>query len=297
MKILCIGATNKDIIGISKREIVREDSNPGRVHLELGGVAKNIAENLFRLGEEVELLTFVGKDAFGKDTLNYLSKLGIRFSKSLIDDLHPTGVYMAVHGFSGELIAAINDFSLIESITPQFFDAISDYIESFDTLVFDTNLSESTLTYLIEKYQHKMIICDGVSQAKVRRLESVLKYVDLLKVNKQELSTLLNQKNDDVIMDVKNILKSGIKHIVVTNGKDAITYNTEGRVYQSLIFEPAKIKSSAGAGDALISGIIYGLNRGKSMHEAMNLGKKAASLTMEVDQACNPLLSKDLIEE
>jgi len=297
LKILCIGATNKDIIGVSYDAVVIEDSNPGRVQMKLGGVAKNIAENLFRLGEDVDLLTFIGKDIFGVDTVDYFETLGLPFTHSYIDDLRPTGIYMAVHGSSGELIAAINDFSLIESIEPSFFSSMSEYINQFDTIVLDTNLSEKTLHYIIETYKEKRIICDGVSQIKVNRLKHVLKYVDLLKVNKQELSSLLSQKNDDIIMDVKRLLETGVKHVVVTNGKDAITYNTEGRIYQTLIFEPSEIKSSAGAGDALLSGIIYGLNHGKSMHEAVNLGKKAASLTMEVDQACNPLLSKVLIEE
>lgn len=294
---MCIGASNLDIIGVSKKELFKEDSNPGRIELVFGGVAKNIAENLHRLGENVELLTFIGKDSFGEEIQAYLNHLGIKFQNSFISPTLPSGKYMAVHSASGELVSAVNDFTLIESITQEFFFQIDSYIASFDLLCLDTNLSEDCLTYLIEKYKDKSIICDGVSQTKVRRIKTVMKHIDLLKVNSHELSALLDRKVDDVIMGVKSLVGNGMNQVVVTNGRDAITYNNQGKIYQTLIFEPASTKSSAGAGDALLAGIIYGLNHGKSMHEALNLGKKAASLTMEVDQACNPFLTKELLEE
>jgi pseudouridine kinase len=296
-KILVIGATNIDIIGISHLEVISQDSNPGRVQIEFGGVGKNICENLNRLGEEVELVTFIGGGNFGKTIQDYLTQIHIIYDHSYIDELKECGKYVAIHDANGVMISGINDFSLVESVQLPFFQQLHDYINSFDTLVFDTNLSQSVLTYLIQTYQQKMIIVDGVSQTKVKRVQSVLKYIDLLKVNLHELSSLLEKPVDDVILGVKELIAQGLKYAVVTNGKEPITYNIDKRIYQTFIFEPASIQSSVGAGDALLSGIIFGLNHGKSVHEALNYGKKAASFTMEVGQACNPLLTSSVIEE
>lgn len=49
MKILVIGGTNIDINATSINEIVLKDSNIGNIEISIGGVAKNIAENLARL--------------------------------------------------------------------------------------------------------------------------------------------------------------------------------------------------------------------------------------------------------
>lgn len=296
-KILVIGATNIDIIGLSNHEIIHEDSNPGKIEIKFGGVGKNICENLVRLSEPVELLSFIGGGSFGESIENHLKLQNIVYDHSLIDRTKECGKYLAIHNADGSMVDGINDFSLIESVKKDYFEPYHDYINSFDTLVFDTNLSEEVLVSLIQKYQQKMIIVDGVSQTKVKRIQSVLSCIDLLKVNQNELSSLLHKPVNDIILGVKELIEQGLKHVVVTNGSEPITYNIEKRIYQTLIFEPKNVISSVGAGDALLSGIIYGLHLGKSIHEAINYGKKAASFTMEVAEACNPKLSRLTIEE
>lgn len=296
-KVLVIGASNVDIVGVSNNEMILHDSNPGSVDLVCGGVGKNIAENLYRLEVPVELVTFIGGGEFGKRIIAHFEELGLPYQKSIIDESKETGKFLSIHNQDGTIIAGINDFGFIDSIQKELLASIEDYMNSFDTLCFDTNLSEEVLVYLIEKFKDKMIIVDGVSQIKVKRIFKVLKYIDILKVNRNELSSILDSNVEDVILGVRKLLEQGLKHVVVTSGKEAITYNIEKRIYQTLVFDPQKIVSSIGAGDALLSGIIYGLCHDKSMHEALNYGKKAASYTMEVRQACHPHLSRKIIEE
>lgn len=296
-KILVIGAINLDIISQTTESIIEHDSNLGNVVLSVGGVAKNIAENLHRLEEDVELLSFFGKDYFGEIIERYLKEIGLPYSLSFISEEYETGKFVAIHDHKGEFYVGINDFSFVENIDLNLIKSIESKIDEFDILVFDTNINEKVLTYLIEKYQDKMIIVDGVSQKKVKRVQSVLPYIDVLKVNLNELSSLLDKKVDDVILGVRELMNSGLKHVIVTNSTEPITYNIERRIYQTLIFESTQIKTSIGAGDALLSGIIYGLSQNKNLHEAVNYGKKAASLTMEVSEANNPRISRKILEE
>ncbi|MBU1144613.1 MAG: bifunctional hydroxymethylpyrimidine kinase/phosphomethylpyrimidine kinase [Firmicutes bacterium] len=296
-KILVIGASNIDIIGISQTSLLNKDSNVGRVNIFFGGVAKNISENLFRLEEEVSLFTFIGQDYFGDLLKNYFDYLGIDYHLSFIEKEKESGKYLAVHDSDGSLSLGINDFSIIDNCKASDFEPFLKEINSFDVLVFDTNLPQETLCYLIQKFKDKVIIVDGVSQSKVKRIKTVLPFINILKVNLQELASLLDKKVDDVILGVRELIDLGLEHVVVTNGKEPITYNIDKKIYQTLIFETNHVKTSVGAGDALLAGIIYGFNQDKSMHESVDLGKKAASLSMEVDQACNPLLTKKILEE
>ena len=48
--IVVVGGTNVDIQGFPKDRLILRDSNIGSVKVSLGGVARNIAENITRLG-------------------------------------------------------------------------------------------------------------------------------------------------------------------------------------------------------------------------------------------------------
>ena len=67
--ILVLGASIVDIIGFSKREFKAKDSIPGSIKISLGGVCRNIAENLARVGINTEFISILGDDANGRRSL------------------------------------------------------------------------------------------------------------------------------------------------------------------------------------------------------------------------------------
>ncbi len=286
MKILLIGACNIDIIGTSNQNLILNESNIGEVKISLGGVAKNIATNLYNLGADVSFLTLIGADYFSDLQKQELKEIGLDFSKSFFKNTL-SSTYLAVHDQNGDLNVAVNDMRAFEDIQKEEFNSLDEYIETFDVLAFDTNLNENTLSYLIEKYKNKTIYVDGVSQTKVVRIQKVLEHIDLLKINKYELFALLNVDKCDIIVGVKQLNKLGLKNCLVSSSKDPITYNIDRSIYQSITHKTKSIKSTMGAGDALFSGTIFYLNNGKNMHEAVNFGKIVASKTLEVFEACN----------
>lgn len=291
MKTLVIGACNIDIIGTSKEQLIKKESNIGMIKIASGGVAKNIAENLFNLGLDVSFLTLVANDSLAMIQKNALDKIGIDYHMSLKRDVS-SSVYLSVNNASGDMDIAVNDMHQFEALVPKDFFELDDYISSFETIVFDTNLSKNTLCYLIEKYQDKRIYVDGVSQSKVIRLEHVLKYIDLLKINQYELNALLKKDNCDIIFGINELTKKGLKKCLVSSANGPISYNIEKDVFQTFTQEVKQIKSTMGAGDALFSGTIFYLLKGKDMHKAVNFGKIVATKTMEVYEACNSDIKK-----
>ena len=296
-KILVIGSSNVDLIGVGNQPLVPHDSNIGRIDLMIGGVGKNIAENLKLLRCDVSFLTFLGNDIFTRIITDHLNRLGLDYSQSLRLD-EPSGKYLAVHQPGGALEAGINDVSLIDRVTESMLSEKFDYIDGFDTLVFDTNLSQPLFDLLFSRFGgKKKIVVDGVTRAKVVKARPHLSEIALLKVNRNELEALVGKPVDDVILTLRDLAIKGMKSIIVTNGSEPITYNIDRRIYQTVVFEPKILKSSVGCGDALLAGTVYGLSRGLTMHEAVNVGKKAAALTMEVFTPVNPLLSPELLQD
>ena len=72
-----IGAANVDIRGRSERKLIMGDSNPGTLYTTLGGVCRNICENLARLGSNVKLVTVVGDDENGRSILRGCEAAGM----------------------------------------------------------------------------------------------------------------------------------------------------------------------------------------------------------------------------
>ena len=60
--VLVIGGAAVDIVGRLKSELQTDTSNPAQIRYSFGGVARNVAENLARLGQPVRLITVVGED-------------------------------------------------------------------------------------------------------------------------------------------------------------------------------------------------------------------------------------------
>ncbi len=286
MSILVIGAINVDIIGTSSNKIMMSESNLGLTTLSIGGVAKNIVTNLKYLNADVSFLTLIGNDKLSDLQKNFLKEAQIDYFQSFQKDV-VSSTYLAVHDETGDLLTAINSMKSFEDLSVEDFKTKHEYIESFDTLVLDVNLSKDVLNYLIETYKNKSIYVDGVSQSKVNRISKVIQHIDLIKINNYELNSLVNQEDCDIIFGIKQLLKKGLKSCVVSSGDEAITYNIEKNIYTSKIETVKDIVSTMGAGDALFSGIIYQLSKGEDLHKAIEFGKHVASETLKVREANN----------
>jgi len=89
--VLVIGGAGLDIVGKLESEPALDSSNPAEIRNSYGGVARNVAENLARLGQEVILLTVVGNDRTGDQLLSYISQAGVNVDYVLRSNRYPTG--------------------------------------------------------------------------------------------------------------------------------------------------------------------------------------------------------------
>ena len=59
-----IGGVNVDIGGKAVAPLIPKDSNPGKINVSFGGVARNVAHNMRLLGLNVKLITALGEDDY-----------------------------------------------------------------------------------------------------------------------------------------------------------------------------------------------------------------------------------------
>ena len=101
--VLVIGSAGVDVVGRVRGELDMGTSNPAQIRMSFGGVARNVAENLARLGQAVTLVTAVGEDAFGDRLLRQTAETGVDVGQVVRTPNFPTGSYLGVIGARGDL--------------------------------------------------------------------------------------------------------------------------------------------------------------------------------------------------
>ena len=108
-----------------------------------GGVGRNVAENLARLGTCTFLVAAVGRDAAGESLLNQTGAAGVRLEYVHRTDL-PTGTYVALLDCDGELVSAVADMAATSELGPAEVNRARDVIATAGLVVLDGNLSPGT---------------------------------------------------------------------------------------------------------------------------------------------------------
>ena len=294
--VLVIGAAGLDIKGLASGEILPGTSNAGRVRRSLGGVARNIAENLARLDVPVTLLTAVGDDEGGQQILDHAAHCGIDATHSLVVKGGRTGAYLAVVDEGGNLSVAIHDMGIVESITPRVLNNHRRLFAEASMLVVDANLSPAALeTAFSLAAKNKLPVCaDPTSTALTDRLCPYLRQLHLVAPNTAEAAVLTDRPaartQDEALDAARGLVARGVEIAILTLGDQGSAYATpeESGLVPAMRVE---IVDPSGAGDALTAATIFATLNDIPVHEAVRLGIAAASLTLQSRESVRPDLS------
>ena len=293
-KAIIIGAQNIDIYATTNREYTLHDSNISNIHIAFGGVGRNIAENIKRMGDNVSFLTVFGDDYFATIAKKNLEDLGIDIGQSLNILNKSNSVYLGVMDKHNDLFLGLNDMDIIKELTKEYLSTKFDYINSFDILIIDNNLTKTAIEYLLTTYQHKIIVMDAVSTKKVIKISNLLNYIDILKVNQLELDKLSNEQ--ELTLQIEDVLQKGVSNLLITNQDSDILLATKQDIIISKPIKIDKITNTSGAGDAFLSGFVYGMIHQLSNQEKLLYAKKLAYITLLSHNSTNELLTKEEVD-
>jgi pseudouridine kinase len=293
--VLVIGATSRDLKGRITGTIVPGVSNPGAVRRSVGGVARNVAENLARLGVNVSLMTAVGDDSTGREILRQATETGVDTSQTLVVEGGRTGAYLAVLDSNGSLAVAVDDMAVLEAITPRYLHGRRRMIAEAAMVVVDANLTPAALETLfgIAARANVRVCADPTSPLLATRLRPYVTQLAVVTPNAAEAEALtgLSVEDDDDAQRVARYLVSlGVGLAVVTLGERGLAYATseESGRFPAIRTEVVDL---TGAGDALTAGVIFGLLNDLEPVEAVRLGLSAATLTLKCAETVCPDLS------
>ena len=292
--IACFGAANLDRLARAEAPVVLATSNPVAVATATGGVARNVAESLARLGLSAALVSRIGIDPDGDRICDATTGRGVDMAATTRSPGCATAGYTALLGPDGEMAVAMADMAIYDELTPDILEGVLNAFDRHAIWFADCNLPAPTLALLRRsKPADTLLAIDAVSVAKAERLGPDLNGIDLVVCNRDEAAVLAGRTGPDSEL-AEAILRRGAKAAIVTLGADgALIADSAGCRTEPAT--AATIRDVTGAGDALIAGTLFGLSEGRTLADSVRIGLAAAAFALESDRAVSDDLSRDTL--
>lgn len=297
--ITVIGGSNMDIQGVPNKSLVMHDSNPGKVDISLGGVGRNIADNICRLGIGVKLISAVGNDLYGNEILSKCKSYGIDVDDCYISSEYSTSIYVSILNNDNDMQLAISHMNILDKLDVSYIESKHQSINDSLAIVIDTNLSEEVINYITSTYSHIPIFVDTVSTSKCMKIKNIIGRFNTIKLNKYEAEALCNIKINTKF-DLKNcanyLIGLGAKNIYITLGKDGVFCANEK---EHVIIDGVKIDiiNATGAGDAFTAALVYGYINNLQLDMCAKFAVSASIIALSHENTINPNMSVENIEK
>lgn len=293
-----IGGANIDIIGTPFSRLNEHDSNPGKLSTSLGGVGRNIAENLSRMGVKVEFISVLGNDNYAKDIQDNCSKLNIGLDNSDIISKENTSTYLCINNENGEMQLAISDMEIYEYMTPFYLNSRLHIINSAKACIIDTNIPRHSLDYLMDNVRVPMFL-DTVSTKKTENIKDIIHNIYAVKPNIYEAEILSgvsikNEKDYKYATDL--ILNKGVKEIYMSLGSEGVYY-TNGKLHGKLPVISDIIVNTTGAGDSFLAGVVWAYLNGMNILSCTKAGLAASYITINSPKTVSEEISEKNIKQ
>ena len=272
-RIVCFGAAHWDVVARANPGTVGAD-RPGSVVTRPGGVGFNLAAGLASLDIEVTLVAPVGGDVEGARLLDDIRSRGIDTAGMVIRAGRPTGQYVAIEDADGELLHAVADAGIMETMTPERMDF--EGLGNAAVWFVEANLMARTIAAIAERSDRPPLAANPVSEAKAGRLVPVLAALDILYCNKREAEVLCGTAVADAAEASTKLHALGVARAIVTDGpRDAADMGPAGVTRRT---PPSLTNPSVtGVGDAFMAGHLAAVLDGATPDRALEAAFEAVS--------------------
>ena len=265
----------------SKIPAVGETILGDKYNIGPGGKGCNQAIAIARLGAKVNFISKIGKDSYGQLALNTLKKDKINIESVIQDEKLQTGVAgILIDKNSGK--NAIN--VIVGAPSSLTINEINKHINIIkNSKIFLTQLEvpkDVTFHCLkIAKESGCLTILNPAPASNI--VNDFFNYIDFFTPNETEAEfytgvRITNEKEAKQAAD--KLINLGIKKVIITLGEKGLFYsNGKDEIYLKANLVDAI--DTTGAGDAFNGALAYGLSKGKTINECLELANKVAGFS------------------
>lgn len=278
-----VGGANVDIQGKPEGKLLMADSNPGFIRMSLGGVGRNIAENMSRLGLETRLVTAVGEDKEGHMVMDNARELGIDMEDTIVSFKERTSTYLYILDEEGEMVTAVSDMNIVKVLDVNYMRKLLPKLENAPYVVIDANLDEVCIRFLADNLKETKLIFDPVSVTKSARIKDSLDKFYAIKLNRIEAEAITGMPMktlEEVEVGASHIVNHyGVEKVFITLGKEGVCYcDQEGLIRKAGL--KVDVVNATGAGDAFTAAMVYTMSKGMERETAVDFCLGASALTL-----------------
>ena len=292
MSITIIGGIFMDVKAWPQQAMRWGDSNAGNIRFSAGGVARNIAENIGRLGLPIQLFGAVGADLMGQQLLHDTALAGVDTAHIMRSDAHATGCSMIQLDQKGELLCCTTDMGATALIDEIFIEKKWKDMQASRLIIADTELEARVLQLLVRKVNQAGIplLIEPVSGEKSARVASLQGEVAFFTPNEVEFDAF--EKAQQAQPN-----PTRIQHLLKTCGAQGVWWQPHGLPGRQLPVREVSITDATGAGDAFAAGFASAIFLQKEMQAAITFGQKLAALTLQSPLAVSEAITPELLQD
>ena len=297
-KINVIGAVNIDLIGYPDKKLIFKDDNIGRLETVLGGVGRNIAENLARLDVKVNFLSVFADDHFANQIKQSCNELNIAIENSLVVKDATTSTFMAIMDKDKDMALGISAMHIYDGIPESFILDNLATIKNTEYCILETNMPQSILELVVKKSPNTKFALDAVSGTKALKAKNILSKLHILKCNLIEAELLSGIKvttPNDYQLLLNHFLNLGVKKVFITLGKKGLIYgdkNNSKRLKPIYTIQP---KNTTGGGDSFMAGLALAELLKFDIHKMAKIATACAEMTIQHKNTVHPKINRQTI--
>ncbi len=293
-----IGGANMDIQGIPSSKLILGDSNIGDVKISLGGVGRNIGENLVKLGVDTRLITVIGDDLYGSKIMEEAKLTGLNMQDSLVLQGQSTSTYLSILDESHDMMVAINHMEALDKMTVDFIKDKKHVIENSKICIMDTNIPREVMEYVLNNFKNTNFFLDTVSTVKAKKVKDLIGHLHTIKPNKIEAEILTGitiRDENDLKKASSYFHDKGVHQVFISMGGEGVFYSN-GSSMNHIRAPKIEIVNATGGGDAFVAALAYGHFNNIGIDTTARMAVAASTIAISHENTINPNMSVENIK-
>lgn len=280
-KIIVIGSANTDmVVKASKLPGPGETILGGTFFMNAGGKGANQAVAAARLGGNVTLVTKVGNDIFGKQTIEGLQKENINTNYIFEDEEAPSGTALIMVNDEGENCIVVAP-GANANLLPADIEKVKNITEA-EIILMQLEIPMETIATVVKnaKANHQKVILNPAPAQKLD--DELLDGLFLITPNETEASLLTGITVEDeatASLAARLFLSKGVQNVIITLGSQGAFFQNNNLRFK--IDAPmVQAMDTTAAGDTFSGALAVAITENMDWEKAIQFAVEAASISV-----------------
>lgn len=286
-----VGTVFVDLKCFPQQELNFKGRNLGKVSFFHGGVGRNVAENMARLGTDVRFCSSVQEDGIGAEVLARLQGVGIDTTGvGRTSEPRGHGMWVAILQPDGDLACSLSQMPDVSYMQQAFERQGAELLKNAGLVVLEVDLSVDLAEQVLDAADAAGVPVVGLpgNFACIRAKPTLLAKLQTFVCNQHEAEELYGRPVSSIpaaMHAVKALWERGLQQVVITLGPLGSVAGEQGSTPFHVPALPIEVQDTTGAGDSFVAGLSHCLAAGADLRLAVEAASRVAAWTVSVQES------------